>query len=269
MHPSPINIQAIPPALPFSICTLVSDRSQYAAMGESFLAGGFGAGVAEYLYLDNSQGNRFDAYAGMAMLMGRATGRHVILCHQDVRLLTDGVDALVARLTELDALDPLWALAGNAGGLPDGTLAECISDPHGEDRRSQPLPARVESLDENFIVWRRESPIGLSTDIGGFDLYGADLCLHARMAGRTAWVMDFHLRHLSPGNKDAEFLHGQRRFEDRHARHFAKGLRIRTTCARLWVGGNAMERALARWAVARRLVRHARRAITTPGRGTA
>ena len=50
--------------------------------------------------------------------------------------------AVLARLAELDALDPHWALAGNAGGLPNGDTAIRISDPYGEDSTRGSLPAR-------------------------------------------------------------------------------------------------------------------------------
>ena len=72
-----------------------------------------------------------------------ARGELIVLCHQDIRLLTDGRGALDACLTALDARDPTWAVAGNAGGTGIGRLAMRISDPHGDDRRIGSLPERA------------------------------------------------------------------------------------------------------------------------------
>ncbi len=220
-------------ALLFTICTLVTRPADYAEMTATFLAGGFTADVAEYLYLDNSAGNAWDAYSGFAQMFGQARGRYVIYCHQDVRLLADGARDLLARLAELDRLDPTWALAGNAGGLANGDAAIRISDPHGEDTRRGKLPIRAVALDENFMVLRRASPVGISADIGGFHMYGPDLCLHAKLAGRGVWVIDFHLRHLSGGRVDLAFCDVQDRLQRKYAALFGRRWRIRTTAT--WV----------------------------------
>ena len=138
-------------------------------------------------------------------MLAAARGRFVILCHQDVRLLGEGRVALDARLADLDARDPTWAVAGNAGGIRPGALALRISDPHGADQRRGLLPCRVASLDENFLIVRREARIGFSRDLSGFHFYGADVCLAADVMGHSCYVVDFHLQHLSPGRKGAEF----------------------------------------------------------------
>jgi hypothetical protein len=220
-------------ALAFTICTLVTRPAEYADMTATFLAGGFTPEVAEYLYLDNTAGNAWDAYSGFAHMLGQARGRYVVYCHQDVRLLTDGAAQLLARLAELDRLDPHWALAGNAGGLPDGDCAIRISDPYGENTTRGRLPARSTALDENFMVLRRESPVGVSADVGGFHMYGPDLCLQARLAGRSAWIIDFHLRHLSGGRVVLGFCDVQERFQRKYAALFGRRWRFRTTAT--WV----------------------------------
>lgn len=229
------------PRLAFSVCTLVNDWAQHAAMVASFAAGGFGPGMAEFLALDTIAEPGCDAFRGIPRLLEAARGRCVVLCHQDVRLLADGAAALLARLAELDRLDPDWALAGNAGGTREGGIALRVSDPHGEDQRRGCLPARAASLDENFLVLRRAAPVGLSADLARWHLCGADLCLQARLAGRSAWVVDFHLRHLSAGRCDAGFHAGQAALEAKYGRLLAGLREIRTTCAKLklprsWLG---------------------------------
>ena len=246
-------------ALTFSICTLVTRPAEYAAMAASFLAGGFTPAVAEYLYLDNSAGNDWDAYAGLAHMLGQARGRYVVYCHQDVRLLADGAAQLLARLAELDQLDPHWALAGNCGGLPNGDTAIRISDPYGEDTTRGTLPARAVALDENFLVLRRDSPVGVSTDIGGFHLYGPDLCLQAELAGRSAWVINFHLRHLSGGTVDLGFCDVQARMQRKYAALFGRRWHIRTNATWLILPLGLRDRVLAWWQMRKRRAKARRR----------
>jgi hypothetical protein len=223
-------------ALRFSICTLVTDRVEYEEMVASFRAGGFGGPDCEYLYLDNSAGNRFDAFSGYNLFLSEAEGDYLILCHQDILLLEHGRSELEARLAELDSLDPAWALCGNAGGISARRLAVRITDPHGADQKVGDLPARVSALDENFIIARRDANLAVSHDLGGFHLYGADLCLMADVLGRSAWVIDFHLRHKSPGSLNADFYAARRAAIAKYRRAF-RSRWVRTTCTIFLVSG--------------------------------
>lgn len=46
----------------FTICTLVTRKTEYEEMLQSFLAKGFDTQTCEYLYIDNSEQSTFDAY---------------------------------------------------------------------------------------------------------------------------------------------------------------------------------------------------------------
>lgn len=237
----------------FSICTLVTRHAEYAAMLESFAACGFTPDKAEFLYLDNSKGHQWDAFQGIRRFLSLARGTYVILCHQDIRLVADDIEILCARLAALDALDADWALAGNAGAMADGSLVIRISDPHGEDQRRGAFPARVVSLDENFVIIRRDALVSVSAAGSGFHLYGTDMCLQARCAGRSAWVIDFHLRHLSAGKVDASFHQAQQRLEAHYDKLLTLPWHIRTTCTKMILGGGGLRRWLARRKLAKRL----------------
>jgi len=141
----------------FSICTLVTDEPQYRNMCLSFNRGGFDGADVEFLYIDNSKGNIFEAYAGLNCLISHARGRYLILCHQDVVLMKDGREALLECLHELDRLNPAWALAGNAGGIDHRRSVQKITHSDGIELSSEGLPRRAVSLDENFIVMRSSS----------------------------------------------------------------------------------------------------------------
>lgn len=223
----------------YSIGTLVSDAEQYADMRASLAAGGFAEPDCEFLVVDNTGAGQTSAYHGLNAVLAAARGRYVILCHQDVRLIADGRVALDQRLAELEALDPNWALAGNAGGVAPGELAIRITDPHGRDRHVGTLPARVSALDENFLIVRRAARIGFSADLDGFHFYGADICLAADLSGRSSYVIDFHLEHLSPGKKNATFTIAQAEFRAKWSRALAPRW-VQTTCALLHLSGDPL-----------------------------
>lgn len=228
------------PVLPkFSICTLVTDWNLYQQMLDSFMEAGFTVDIAEYLYIDNRVTNTIDAYDGINKFLSIAQGRYVILCHQDILLGYDRIEQLEKCISQLNDLDPNWALLGNAGGVHIGRLALRISDPHCANIRTGGLPAKVQSLDENFILIRKDANLGTSRDLSGFHLYGLDLCLLSVIRGYSAYVVDFHLRHLGPGKFNEDF-------------HVCKNLLIKkyqkilpwkfyqTTCIFLYLSGNSI-----------------------------
>ncbi|MEI7605832.1 MAG: hypothetical protein WCJ64_00470 [Rhodospirillaceae bacterium] len=240
----------------YSVCTLVTRSDEYGRLVESFRAGGFDGADCEYLYLDNSGENRFDAFAGYNLFLTAARGEYVILCHQDVELLEDGRRRLDEVLEALTSRHPDWGLCGNAGGIRPGRLALRISDPHGENVAvGGPFPVRVSSLDENFIVVRRGANLAVSHDLAGFHLYGTDLCLVAGVLGLGAYVVDFHLRHRSPGTADARFDELRRRLIDKY-RAALRPRWITTTCTLCFVSGSRLLNAVANSRTGRKIAKH-------------
>jgi hypothetical protein len=229
----------------YTIATLVTDRAQYSAMLQSFRAGGFDDTLCEYVFVDNTGPLQTDAFHGLNALLNAAHAPTVILCHQDVRLLSDGRSILDQRLADLTRCDPNWAVAGNAGGISPGRLALCITDPHGRDQRVGTFPARVMSLDENFMIVRRDARIGFSNDLAGFHFYGADICLHAAHMGYTAYVIDFHLEHLSPGKKDITFAAAENAFRAKWSRALTPRW-MQTTCSLVHLSGDHVRNSLGR-----------------------
>lgn len=223
------------PAIAFSIGTLVTDWSQYEAMKASFRAHGFTDIDCEFLVIDNTHGRGTDAYHGLNQVLDDARGAYVILCHQDVVLVDDDRRVLEQRLAELTELDRRWAVAGNAGGTESGNLVIRISDKHGENQRIGSFPARVVSLDENFMVVRRGSRVGFSGDLEGFHFYGADICVVADILGLTSYVIDFHLRHLGGGAKGQAFAQSRQAFKAKWRRALRHRY-ITTTCDQVAVG---------------------------------
>lgn len=229
----------------FTIATLVNNRTHYDEMLASFAEGGFDRRDCEYLYVDNTGPGQTCAYRGLDRMLAEARGDFVILCHQDVRIVDDGRHELEARLAEIEALDPAWAIVGNAGGIAPGRLAIRISDPHGSNRRVGTLPAKVMSLDENFIVVKRSARLSFSRDLSGFHFYGADLCLVADVLGYSAYVVDFHLEHLSAGIKGASFAAMEEAFRAKWCRAFRPRF-VQTTCSLVGLAGDSFAGLLGR-----------------------
>ncbi len=210
-------------------------------MVESFRGKGFGADC-EFIYADNTQGNSFDGFTGYNTFLTHAQGDFVILCHQDVLLLEDGRDELDRKLAELSAIDPLWAVCGNAGGKSDGNAAISISDPKQANNRRGPFPSAVTALDENFMVVRRAANLGLTPILSGFHLYAVDLCISAAALSMNVYVIDFHLLHKGLGKRDNSFFEIRDKLQavrGRHQRLFAAGGR---ESAVLMTGNNIIDR---------------------------
>jgi len=225
------------PSFSYTICTLVTNHAEYESLVSSFSAGGFSFGDCEYLYADNSTSNSYDAYSGYNQFLLASMGEYIILCHQDILLLEDSRRQLDRIISEMNVLDPHWAVLGNAGGLANGDLRIRISDPNGENRNCGPFPALVQSVDENFIVVRRSANLALSHDLSGFHFYGTDLCLIATTLGYTSYVVDFHLRHHSGGTKDLVFLANRRDIATKYA-NILHPRWVRTTCTHFYLSGN-------------------------------
>jgi hypothetical protein len=158
----------------FSVCSLVQDAGRYQGLLDSFERNGFTAENSEFLAADNRDQNQFDGYSWLKHLLAEARGRFVIFTHDDIELVDEGFDQLLGWTRWLDETDPAWLVAGVAGGVwhhpsrPRPALALRISDKFGANRRRGTLPARVESLDECFIMMRRTRPVISSYDLTGF-----------------------------------------------------------------------------------------------------
>jgi hypothetical protein len=222
----------------YSICTLVTDHKEYGEMVDSFIKAGFTAGDCEYLYIDNSRGNKAEAFAGYNLFLDAAQGQYVILCHQDVLPKYDDRNTLELRLAELDKLDPAWGLAGNGGGIAPEIWALRMTDATG-DHNSGVFPAKAQSLDENFILIKKEANLCLSHDLEGFHFHGTDLCQLARIVGWNAWVIDFNLYHRSGGNFDESFYEMSRAIAKKYQRALKCGL-VQTMGTRLYLSGSAI-----------------------------
>lgn len=226
-------------AFEFSVCTLVTDLNEYKEMRDSFTAGGFTADICEYLYIDNSSKNTFEAYAGLNRFLREAKGEYIILCHQDILLEKHSIDDLRTRISEMDKADPYWGVLGNAGSVNIKYRAVHLSQSFEQKSKEKYLPIRVQTLDENFIIVKSSANLALSVDLEGFHFYGADICLIADVLGYNCYVIDFKLLHKSEGNDDKKFYLLKRKLIRKYAKAFRSRF-IGTTVTRFYISGSRL-----------------------------
>lgn len=207
-------------AFEFSICTLVTRKEEYNEMLTSFIDKGFDTSCCEYLYLDNSESNIFDAYSAYNLFLKLAKGKYIIMCHQDIILHADGIIALRNKLQELDHLDQNWGICGNAGAVVPNQVVYHITYPGAIFKNKGNFPQKVSSLDENFIIVKNNADLKVSTDLKGFHLYATDLCLQGELNGLSAYVIAFNLMHKSWGNKTPDFFVLREQLQKKYSRFF-------------------------------------------------
>jgi len=241
MHSFTREIDSIPASpIQFSICTLVTNKAEYEEMVESFLKAEFDQVSCEYLYIDNSARNKHDAFSGLDRFLTQANGRYIILCHQDILLSHDKKSKLEQCIDEVNQKYPDWALLGNAGGVSIRKNASKIVTADGKLHHEEILPAEVKSLDENFIVVKKDANLGLSHDLKGYHLYGTDLCLIAGVRGYKAYVIDFLLTHKSFGKPGKDFYRLKKDLIRKYKKAFS-GKFIQTTITRLFISGSSVK----------------------------
>lgn len=221
----------------FSVCSLVTDLDEYQEMIDSARKAGFDGDDIEYLFSDNSQQNTLDGFSGFNRFNDEATGEYLIMCHQDVLFNFDTRQVLDDRIAELDSLDSNWALAGNAGKTHSGHAVIRITDPLTEDISQGTFPAKVQTLDENLLIYDRKKSIASSRQLKGFHLYGSDLCLNAEALGHSNYVIDFHLFHKSTGNPNESYFAIQKELMALH-RVRKRGTVIQAMCSRFYVSSS-------------------------------
>ena len=195
----------------YSICTLLTDIDQYKDALSSFRNAGFIEPECEFLYIDNTAENKYDAYTGVNKFLQTAKGDYVILCHQDLILHEDNKEKLDNIIDEITNFDYDWALLGNAGGTVPGQQAYHLTEFTGKDKHylhRGTFPSKADSLDEDFIVVKKSANLSVSNDLSGFHMYGTDLCMIARILGYSAYVVDFHLWHLGGASTKAPVTSG-------------------------------------------------------------
>lgn len=230
----------------FSICTMVNDWAKYEAHQQIWLKMGFGGKDCEFLVSDNSLGNKLDGFQSSRLFLDEARGQYIIMAHSDSN---PGVtkDKMQKLLRDLEACDPNWAIVGNAGVNQIGQciMAHGLKMPKVSVKNGAKECHLVHTLDENLLIVKAEARLSLSYDLGGFHLYGLDLCDVARRLGRTCYVAPMRWYHDSHGTLNTDFYQKVSEFESK-MRNYRWPKIWRTTCTYLTISRSPLARAWAR-----------------------
>ena len=221
----------------FCFCTFVNKKDQYERLIKSLELKGFNDSNSDFCYIDNSLENKFEAFAGIRHFLNLSTAKYTIVLHQDIELFDD-IEVLRKILQDLD-LNYNWAIAGNAGVKEVGLHFSHITHGDGKEFFEGPLPQEVMTLDENFLVFNSKNRISISSDLEGFHLYGADLCLIAKMLGYKCFAINFHVLHYGEGSANAAFYKIQSQLIKKYTR-IKKTQFIATTCTKFIVSKSAL-----------------------------
>ena len=221
----------------YSICTLVSKPQEYEEMAESFIRAGFEMAICEYLCINNSKTNTYDAFAGLNRFLREAKGEYIILCHQDILLHDHTINDLDKRVAEIDIIDNNWGVLSNAGGINLKYVAMHVTQKCGNKLIEPLLPLVAKTVDENFILVKNASNLALSHNLYGFHMYGTDICLIAETLGLKSYIIDFNLTHKSNGNADASFYKSRKELMRKY-RLAMRGRFMSTTITRFYISGN-------------------------------
>ena len=215
----------------FTIATLVTDMTEYREMIASYHNAGFTESNCEFIYIDNSEKNNYDAYEGLNLFLQTALGEYIIFSHQDILTNYDGIEALNERIEQMTSIDPDWAILGNAGGIENDLYQRVVINVvygDGFEQKIGKFPQKVSSVDENFFIVKRSANLSLSHDLSGFHLYGTDICLVAELLGYSAYVINFKLTHKSYGKPNESFFDILKKLVGKYSR-FMRSRTILTT----------------------------------------
>ncbi len=223
----------------FSICTLVSKPVEYQGMLNSFIEAGFDSDLCEYLCVDNSESNTYDAFAGLNRFLRTAKGKYIIICHQDIVLHDHTINELNIRISEMDDIDTTWGILSNAGGINLKHVAMHLTQNSGNRLFEKHLPLKACTVDENFILVKSEANLATSNNLNGFHMYGTDICLIADTLGFSSYIIDFNLTHKSNGNADESFYKLRKELINKYREAF-RGRFMSTTITRFYISGNRL-----------------------------
>lgn len=231
----------MPPAVDsrsITFITCVADASRYACCRSTLEAMRSDAFAVTIDPIDNA-GNLRSAPAALNLGWNRAQSDLVVLCHEDVVFPTDWLDRLQLAITAVEngPEGPRWGVLGPMGRSGKRFFGRAAG-PDGVESHFGPLPAPVETLDELCLIVPRRLSLRFDESLGGYHLYGVDLCIQAVEAGLGCFAIDAPLRHDSHTRHRPPEYHAVKR---RLQRKWMFGRRrvgrsVGTTCGRIRFG---------------------------------
>lgn len=113
------------------------------------------------------------------------------LVHQDVYLPEGWLMAAQRAVDIVSKTDPDWGVLGCWGIRASGEGAGFVYDGAWRNVLGKHFEGglEVETLDEVVLILRKSGGLRFDTQLAGFHMYGADICLEARRQGRKCYAI--------------------------------------------------------------------------------
>jgi len=130
-----------------------------------------------------------------------AKGEYLVFVHQDVYLAEGWISKFIETLKFLNQHDPNWGVLGMWGVTPTGEGVGYLYCTAGIRLLGESFAGckQVRSLDEVLLVVRKSSGLRFDEKIGGFHMYGTDICLEAEHRGMKSYAFSAFGIHNSNG----------------------------------------------------------------------
>lgn len=157
-------------------------------------------------------------------------GEIMVFVHQDVYLPEGWALRAEKAIKAIEAQDPNWGVLGAWGVTNAGKRAGYLywSGQPGVAGRQFEAGIEVGTLDELILVLRKSSGLAFDEAMGGFHMYGADICLEAQRQGMKNYAISAFCIHNSNDYKLLPWEFWKAYFYMR--KKWKSQLPIRTTC---------------------------------------
>lgn len=177
----------------------------------------------------NNIDNKFTIPSAFNHAIQIANFELLIFVHQDVIFPENWLHSTIKQIEHVEIHDSAWGVVGIMGVRKNGFFAGNIIDPHTKTKMGN-LPCEVAALDEVCLILRKDSNLRFDESLGGFHLYGADICLQAQQKGMKCYAIDAPLTHLSGGKLDHSFWEMAEKLKNKWSQIQNCPNTIETTC---------------------------------------
>ena len=184
--------------------------------------------LLQIILVDNT-GNQYSVPQALNIGMAQADAQVLIFCHHDIVFPLNWLQTLQNQMDVIERDDKNWGVLGVMGVGNNGSGIGSIADPYSTRKLGQ-LPSAVQSLDEVCLIVKSGNGFRFDEDLGGFHLYGADLCLQSHNMGMKCYGIEATLQHLSAGALDRTFFDIASKLRKKWSRVSGSPLTIETTC---------------------------------------
>lgn len=150
----------------------------------------------QWVLIDNN--HNYGISQMYAEVQASAENDLMVFLHPDIILPDDFYENFMHKLWIIQEYDSNWAVLGVVG-VPIGEfLSKSSITDFAQNYTTGSDFLAVQGVDECLMVLRKDSPM-FDAQLPGFDLYGLDVVLSARKAGRQAYLLNVPVFHKIKG----------------------------------------------------------------------